>query len=422
MKAYLSRPSTWGVLLGNILEHYDTALFSMLVPFIAPQFFPSDNRILSLILMYLMTPLGLLARPFGAIFLGYIGDRYGRKRSLLVSLFGVAIVTFLIAFIPTYQQVGLFAPLLLSLCRLAQGMFVAGETVGGAVFILENAPKESEDFLSSLYSMTTMFGVILGSLGVAYLSWIGAIETYWRVLYLIGGLTGFVALFLRQALPDDTPEHVSSPDWAWYDHFRALWTHRAAVVVIGIASAFSYACYTIALGFINGFVPEVSQVDRSVIMSVNTVLLGGDLLIMPFFGWLTQKVSRRHMMMMCCVLTCLTGIPLCALMEGASLGTIILIRIALVIIGVAFSAVYHSWSVNLVPKKDRFLVCAVSYALGCQILGAPTASISLWIYMKTGVVSSVAWYWCGLSILAFIGIYTLRELKESDLESVGLNP
>ena len=133
MESSTSRLQIWSAVLGNLFEHYDTALFGLLTPFLAPLFFPDHDPVSALILTYGIIPLGMVARPFGSLIFSYIGNTYGRRNALFLSLFGMGLVSASIAFTPTYFQAGVFAPMLLFLGRLLQNLFASGEIIGGAV-------------------------------------------------------------------------------------------------------------------------------------------------------------------------------------------------------------------------------------------------------------------------------------------------
>jgi MFS transporter, MHS family, proline/betaine transporter len=171
--------------------------------------FPKAEPITALILTYAMIPLGMIARPLGAFVFGYIGDSFGRKKALILSLGSMSVVTGLMALSPTYAYAGMFAPLFLCNGIYLQNFLSAGETMGGAIYLLENTSEERHDVLSGFYSATTIGGILFASAGVALLSQYGVIEWGWRLLYLVGCLTAFFAFTLRKQLPsnawDDSP-------------------------------------------------------------------------------------------------------------------------------------------------------------------------------------------------------------------------
>lgn len=404
----------WSAYLGNFFEHYDAALFGFLSIFLAPLIFPEEDQITALILTYAMIPLGMLARPIGALVFGYIGDLYGRKQALFFTLAGMAILSGCMALSPTYQQAGMIAPVIFCVGRILQNFLASGETMGGAIFLLENAPEKKHDLLSGFYSASTMGGILLASAGVSLFSHYHAIDWGWRCLYLIGCLTGIFGFIIRKMVASSCWEF--NPPRAHVEPFfkiiPILWTHRMPLLFIAIGAGFSYANYSIALILMNGFIPLVSSITKTEMMNVNTWLLVLDFCALPFFGWLSSKISREKVMMGATLGAVLSGIPLFLVLPQASFAGIIGIRICLVLFGVAFFAPFHAWAQQLIPAEHRYKIISFGYALGSQLLGGPTAALSLWAFKQTGIVSSVAWYWLALAIASGVAVSLSMQFKK----------
>lgn len=413
----ISRLQFWSAFLGNLFEHYDTALFGMLSPFLAPLFFPDHDPMTALVLTYCIIPLGMIIKPIGALFFGYIGDCWGRKEALFFSLFGMAVASGLIACIPTYQQVGVFAPILLSIGRMLQSFFATGESVGGAIYLLENSENKKHNILSSVFNMSTMGGVLLASSAVSLLSYFHLVESSWRWLYAVGCITGLFGCVFRVKQSDSHPiANNEPPRPSFSDLLKSCWKQRQEIFFIAVATGFSFACYSVAFVLINGFVPLVSSITKAQMMHLNTLLLVFDFATLPFFGWLANRYSREKMMLAATSTAALTAIPLFGLLEGATLYSIIGVRIALLLIGASFSATFQAWCQDLVPKANRYTVISMGHALGAQILGGSTAAISLWMFRATGMVSSVAWYWIALGTLSGLCILVIeRKRKKNEL-------
>lgn len=377
----------WSISLGNLFEHYDTALFGLLSPFLAPLFFPEHDPLVALILTYAMIPLGMLARPLGALFFGKIGDFYGRERSLFLSLIGMSIVSLLIACCPLYAEIGLLAPLLFCLARTTQNFLAAGEIMGGAILLLEESPPKKHDLLSSFYNASTVGGILLASLLVFLVSHFDSMENSWRLLYLIGSLTALFGSLLRANLPQKTYP------LSWPSPFKTLWQMRQTVGIIALTSGFSYATFSLALVLMNGFIPLVTPFSKEAMLSINTLLLVIDFATLPLFGWIASKVGREKLMLYAAFCATAAALPLSMALEEASLLTILLIRFSFVLVGVAFFAPYHAFAKELVPHSHRYLVLSFGYALGSQIFGGPTTALSLWLFKTTGHISSITWYW-----------------------------
>jgi MFS family permease len=395
--------------LGNLFEHYDTALFSYLSPFLAPLIFPKEDPITALILTYAIIPLGMIARPLGSLVFGYIGDVYGRNQALFLTLAGMAFISGCIAFSPTYLQVGILAPILFCISRVLQNFFAAGEIMGGAIFLLENTDPKRHDLLSSLYSCSTMGGHLIASFGVFLLCTFHATDQGWRVLYLAGCITALFACLLRRSAPMTQPTEK-------FSKAANLWKYRRPLLYIAITSGFAYANYSIALVLMNGFLPLVTTFTKAEIMQVNTYLLIFDFCALPFFGWLASKMPRERLMLAASLGVVLCAIPLLMSLQGACLFGIIAVRAALVIFGVAFFAPYHAWAGQLIPPSCRYAVISLGYALGSQLIGSPTAALALWCFKQTSTISSTGWYWMALALASSIVLIKSRELAVAKIQ------
>ncbi len=415
-----SRKQLWNACLGNLFEHYDTALFGFLSPFLAPLIFPQQEPITALILTYAIIPLGMLARPLGALVFGYIGDVYGRERSLFLTLAGMAFISGCSALTPTYLQAGILVPILFCLGRALQNFLAAGETMGGAIFILENASEKRHDLLSGLYSASAMGGHLLASLGVYTISKYSTVDPGWRFLYLCGCMTALFGCMIRLRTSSISQSTLK------FSHSignlkNMLWSNRKTLLIIILSAGFAHATYSIALvlmnGFIplissltkaevlmNGFIPLISSLTKAEVMKINTYLLILDFCALPLFGWIASKISREKLMLSVCLGTLLLSMPLLISLKGASIAEIVRVRIAFVIFGIAFFAPFHAWAQQLVPSNCRYAVISLGYAIGSQLLGSPTAALALWCFKKTGMVSSVAWYWMFLAIASSLSI------------------
>lgn len=409
----LKRFQVFSLFIGNLFEHYDTALFGLLSPFLAPALFPYQDPISALIFTYALIPLGMLARPLGSLLFGYIGDQYGRKQALFGALVGMACVSGCMAACPPFQTLGSLAPLLFFLGRVMQNFFAAGENMGGAICLLEQTDDGQQDLMSSFYSASTIGGILLAAAGVSLLCSLGILEEGWRLLYVVGCMTGCVGVVLRRQVPELKIKEISYP-FSGAKLFSTFWIHRKALLQIALAAGFSYASYSVALVMINGFLPLISSVTQEQMAQLTTGFLVFDFCALPFFGFVAQKFSRQKVMAAAALSAAIGGVPLFILMEGGSFITILLVRLCLVLIGMGFSAPFHAWSQKLVPATDRYIVISLGYALGSQIIGAPTSAISLWFYGQTGSVASAGIYWVALALISTVVLVRQRFQLNSE--------
>ena len=398
----LKNRSVWLGLTGNLLEHYDAALFGLLAPFLAPLFFPSENPIESLILTYALLPMGFLMKPAGAIFFGWFGDRFGRRRALSASLFGMAAATAAIGFIPTHNQIGAWAPALLSLARALQSAFAAGQTAGGAIYILEAVDEKKRVFASSLFDASGILGILIGSAFVTFWS------EEWRWMFWAGALTGLIGSALRWDGKEEPPlmKKKNFP-------FKILWEERVSVISIAMVAGFSYVNYYLITTFMNGFLPQISSITKSQAMELNTLLLCFDMAMLPLLGWAARKVEKEKLMLFAILSILILSTPLFLLLENGSITTAAMVRLTLTFLGVALAAPFHAWAYERAPKEHRFLICAVGTAIGSRMLGAPAPALGLCLYQWTGWIPSATipvWI-LGIGSAAFLAVGLRKKLE-----------
>lgn len=382
MKSKIDRDRLAGM-VGNFLEHYDNALFGLLAPLIAPLFFEERDPLTALILTYSMLPLGLITRPLGALFFGWIGDSFSRKQALFLSLSGMALATVLMGCLPIYKDIGPWASFFLALGRLFQGFFSAGEAAGGAIFILEYTPLAKRSLMSSFYDAGSIAGALFASSLVTLMSAQGWIETGWRYLFWTAAITALFGIILRRK-SSETSQLSKPQKKEFFLNFRKL---IRPFLRIFFAAGFSYTTYSLPFTLMNGFVPLVTSLTKTQTMQVNTSLLVYDMLLLPIMGCLACRFGKERIMVVGAGTAVLFAIPLFYLLDQASLGTVIAVRLAIISSGVAFSASYYAWAIEQVPSQHRYLILSLAGACGSQLIGMPASAICLWLFQTFG------WSW-----------------------------
>lgn len=390
-------------ILGNVLEHYDNALYSLLVPFIAPVFFTDLPYTTGLILAYGIQVIGILMRPLGALVFGYIGDRHGRKRALSLTIIGMAIVTVLMGCMPTGLEIGFAAPILLVVLRGMQNFFAGGEVHGGVIFMLEHSKPSWRGFWGSIYASSTILGIMLASGLVALFAGWNIVESHWRLLFWLGALSGILGFVMRSMCDETVDYHNAKATPSGL--FSTLKNNRRAIAAILLTAGFSYVTYAIPFTLMNGFLPLISSISKAEAVAMNTGLLFMDMLLLPVFGLLTRWIDGVRLMRMAAMALAILAIPLFSLLREPSMTSAIIARTTIVIIGVAFAAPLHQWTLNLVPIKDRYVVTSFGSSLGTQIMGAPCAAICLWLYQITNWVIAPAFY---LLLAALVTVFVLK--------------
>lgn len=377
-----SRRCYFSAMIGNILEHYDAALYSFAAPFIAPFFLGPRDRLSSLILIYAIPIFGFAARPLGSLVFGRIGDHKGRKHALFYSMIGLSIATVAIGCLPSYQQIGNTAFIGLAIIRILQNFFLAGETAGGAVFALEHTPLRHRSLISSFYSVSTIFGILIASGACLLFTKWGIMENYWRLLFYFGAIAAIAGFIIRQktAESDEFLSRNSLPTRSSF--IKPILTHIPIVLSIAFAYGFSYVTYSFAFVFMHAYTPLVTSITQSSALEMNTALLFLDMALIPLFGYLAMKIGKEKVMLIGTLTLACIGAPLFFFLQGASLFTVIVIRLTIVVFGVAFTAPYYAWAVERILPEHRFTLLSFSHALAYHF-GHPTTTICLWLYKKS---------------------------------------
>lgn len=408
---YFSTSARWIGLIGNILEHYDSALFGLLAPFIASLFFERSNPLTALILTFGIFSVGVFFRPLGSLYFGWIGDRYGRKAALSASLSGVALVTVIMGCLPVYASVGIWAPLALMVCRMIQSFCAAGESVGAAIFILEHTEEKQKNLISSLYNASSIAGAILASALVGLCSMYCQDRPFWRWLFWSGGALGLVILPLRFKLAE-SGEFTRARQKTQDKPYSILMKNYKVLIAILCVAGFSYTTYALPFTFMNGYIPLVTCMTKTEAIHMNTLLLILDMCVLPLFGCLANRFSKEKMMLFFALFTCLSSIPLFFLLHSAGLLTIFAIRTLIVLCGVGFSATYYSWLQERVSAEQRYMVLSVGHAIGSQLIGAPSSAVCLLLYQKMQWTAAPALYLMVSSLLAGLAVYRLSFAKK----------
>ena len=277
--------------LGSVLEWYDFALFGYFAPVLAQLFFPSSDPMASLLSTFGVFAAGFLMRPLGGALFGLYGDRVGRKQALAASVILMAIPTTLVGFLPTEAQVGLLAPVLLTLLRLIQGLSVGGELAGSIAFIVEHAPPSQRGFFGSWASCSIGLGILLGSAMGAVMTSLLAEESLvswgWRIPFVFGSLVGGVGLYLRMKMEE--PESFQrlqqsgalSPAplrEALTHHWRSIFSTTLATWVLAVG-------FYMIFVYLTTYLSSETHIPLSAALELNTISMIVMLALLPLMGY-----------------------------------------------------------------------------------------------------------------------------------------
>ena len=406
----MNKKPQWGAFIGTSLEYYDSALFWFMTPLLTPLFLPNMDPLSALILAYATYPLTIVSRPLGAILLGRIGDKYGRKKALTVSLIGTAAATGIVGCLPTYASIGAMAPMLFTLLRVVQKFFVAGEYNGGAIFLLEHT-KDRKGFKSGMYCAFTASGILAAAIVCSLVSILP--EGWWRLAYLLAFLTALFGIYFRFNATE-TPEFKLTQETELQPQtFRNKVTGHWCTMLIcaGVATCFS-SLYTIHSSFTIGYFPQITSFTTSQMMFMNIVSLTIYMISLPISGLLGDKLGYKRSMMYAAFMTAMLGFPLFLAVGTNTLSGIFTFKIIFSLMSAWFIGPFHAWAQELFPVNSRYQLISLSYSIGSQ-LGSLTPPLSLWLWKQT-----LVYYIPSVIVIGFslIGIFSLSMMQEKTLE------
>src|SRR5882762_586246 len=314
---------------GTVIEWYDFYLYATLAPFFAPIFFPSDNPTASLLSAFATYAAGFLVRPFGAVFFGALGDIIGRKYTFLVTITVMGIATVLVGFLPTYAQIGIFAPVILVALRLLQGLALGGEYGGAAIYVAEHAPDNKRGLYTAWIQTTATVGFFLALAIILFfrlnMSAADFAAQGWRYPFWISAVLVILALYIRIKL-QETPLFArlkqakqtvtGAGNWA-SEAFSGRKVGTIALVLLGLTAGQGVVWYQgqfQANFFMTTYLKLSFQQSYTIMLWA--VALGTPFFL--FFGWLSDKIGRKVIILAGCLIAAVTYIPIYHAMTDAA--------------------------------------------------------------------------------------------------------
>lgn len=402
-------------MIGNGLEWYDFALFGYLVPLFGKLFFPGSDTYAQWLYTYGIFAAGFLTRPLGAVLFGYLGDRYGRKFSLALSMFMMGIPTALMGMLPTYQTIGIMAPVLLTLVRLIQGISLAGQFSGSITFIVEHAPAGKRGLAGSSTIMSLCGGMLAGLLAMTIMSSVLSQEQFeswgWRIPFLMGLVIGLVGYYIRHKTHEsphymkakhagklsDTPvRHILS------EHYKEL------ARGIGMYLSVTVPFYTLTV-YLNGFMQGTLGYSSGRTYTVDTISMLLMIVLMPLTAHLTDKVGRKPVLMWTCVGYFFTAFPIVFLLNLGTYASTLIAIVLLTIMVSFYGGAIPALLVELFPTRIRYTGMSIAYNVAAVVGGfTPALETKLVRLLQVDTRVAIHGYFMICAIAAFC-VYQMRH-------------
>jgi MHS family alpha-ketoglutarate permease-like MFS transporter len=380
--------------VGNMVEWYDWYVYAAFSLYFAQVFFPKDSLNAQLLNTAAIFAVGFLMRPIGGWLMGLYADRKGRKAALMASVLLMCFGSLVIALTPSYETIGIWAPVLLVVARLMQGLSVGGEYGTSATYLSEMATKERRGFFSSFQYVTLISGQLIALAVLIVLQQTLTEEQLlswgWRVPFVIGALCAVVALWLRRGM-EETDSFTQKKETK-ESTMRTLLRHpKELLTVVGLTMGGTLAFYTYTTYMQKYLVNTVgfSKADSTAISAATLFLF---MCLQPLVGALSDKIGRRPILIAFGVLGTVCTVPILTMLHTIETwwGAFFLIMAALIIVS-GYTSINAVVKAELFPTEIRALGVGLPYALTVSIFGGTAELIALW-FKQIGMETGYYWY------------------------------
>lgn len=404
----------FAILLGNFLEFYDFTLFAYLLPIISPGFFPSKDLVDSLTIGYLFLAVGFFSRPLGAFILGYIGDHYGRKMAIIIAILLMSISTTAIGILPSSDHIGMCALFVLAFCRILQGISAGGEYSGAGLLLVENTKKQDQFINGAILTSSGLCGAFVAALVSAVVNTAFFPKESWRILFFIGGIIGFITLWFRVCLKEESPVKNNADLVGIASVFKH---HGRALLCTIIFGALMNVPFQMVTGFINTYFTATGLYNKTSLMLVNAFVILFCAIVTIGFGLLSRRLNPIKMMTYASLGMALFSVPFFILIQLKSLFIFIVSEILLILLSQLFVAPAFAVMSDLFPYNVRYRGIAIGNCLGLAFLGGLTPYISSNLIKITGISWSPGFYLLIISTLGFCAVILSQKLSNNNLDS-----
>lgn len=415
----LTRKAVIAGILGNALEWYDFALYGHFSVFIGQTFFPKEEPGLAMLAAFAVFSVSFFMRPLGAMIFSSIGDRYGRKKALSLSMLGMAIPTAGIGLLPAYSEIGYTATILLVMLRLFQGLSLGGEMGGAVTYVLEHTPERRIGLASSLIQASTCSGLLLGTLLSSGISAMLTDEQFslwgWRIPFLVGLIAAGIGLHIRRSMPESALyELAKSEDRLLRNPIRTIFTRHKRAILLGVGVLTPMTCcFFFAFVYFNSFMMAELKFRSSHALMTTSVGLVLSLSATLLGGWWADRRDYRAVLKLGAVLGLLAVYPLTHALSGTVEASWVLpsFLIFSLLIGVYTSSAFAAVA-GLFATEVRYSGVSFAVNLASPVFGSTAPLLVTWLVRELGVAQGFqvfAIYLAALFALAMLAILRLDQ-------------
>lgn len=389
-----------GAITGNIVEYYDFGIYAVFATIIGRLFFPgSSDPNIDIILAFAVFSIGFMMRPLGGLVFGYIGDRFGRKNALIISISGMSLSTLCIGLLPTYEAIGLLSPIILVAIRMIQGLCIGGESTGSAIYIIEHMGDKRISLMSSLVMTSNIIGTLVANIVAMILdATVGIDDNTWRYCFFIGFGMGIISLYFRLR-NDETPAFKQMKEIG-HEHKKAPMTDiiqkkkYAVLTIFAIAASATSITYLVR-GYLNTFLMDSLHYTTHSALHYTIFTLSWLTILFPVFGLLTDRFGTNKILNFGAFFTLFTILPAWYFVVNSQGPAQYVGLILIAIMGAAMGSPAYPHAINTFPPQIRYSGVSLGWNLGNAAFGGTTP-----------VICTLLFDWFGLMGPAFYLIFT----------------
>jgi MFS transporter, MHS family, shikimate and dehydroshikimate transport protein len=404
--------------IGSTIEWYDFFLYGITSALVfGALFFPSGNPLTGTLLAFGTFAVGFVARPFGGIVAGHLGDRIGRKFVLVATLLAMGVSTTVIGLVPSFEQIGVAAPVLLILLRVVQGLAVGGEWGGAALIAVEHAPDNKRGLYGSFPQVGLPAGLCLATGGMELVSRLPEAEFFswgWRIPFLFSAILVIVGLLIRLRIEEppvfkqvlDAHKQARLPILEAIRHYP-----KAIVLSAGLRFADNILYYVFTTFGLSYMTAHLGLPRRMVLVAI-LIAAALELITNPIFGAISDKVGRKPVVIFGALVALIAPFPF-FMMVGTGNPQIILLAEVLVIT-IAHAAVFApmaAWFAEMFSPEVRYSGVTIGFQLGALLAGAPTPLIATTLLAKYGGFTPIALFAMVAALITLICAIIARDAR-----------
>jgi MFS family permease len=402
---------------GNALEFYDFVTYAFFAVYIGKTFFPASTPLGSLLLSVAVFGVGFFARPVGGVLIGAFADRAGRRPAMLLTIALITLGTLGLALTPSYESIGLAAPIIVVLCRLIQGLALGGEVGPSSAFLIESAPPAQRGLYASWQLASQgAAGLVAGAMGLALTHSLSPAEMLawgWRVPFMVGLLLVPLAIYLRRNMPETlhaAPPQAINSGVIGLKRKRGLIGLAVLVVIGGTVST-----------YVGNFMTTyaITTLKMSPVLAMGATVVGGlsTLVFSLVGGWMCDRFGRKPTMFWPRVAAAVLTVPAFMLLVAQPSATTLFAVSGFLAALTAVSGAASLVAIpELLPRGIRATGMSIAYAVGVSLFGGTTQLVITWLIGVTGNPAAPAWYVAGASVITAVAMLAMPESRDRALE------